>query len=288
MFVVRPIVVCFIAIGTVAVAPRAEAFCRTTTTMPVTDNTSLNGCWDGGVPLHWPLSRVPYGAVMAGSPRQKLTGTDVTRIADLAFGAWKNATCDGGTPSVEGFDDGPLASAPDASDCINSDSCDPFTHDVIVFDDDGWPYDDNTANPLALTTVSYGVKDGRIFEAKTEINSAEYAFTTATSSDAGNDAYDLQSVLTHEAGHFLGLAHATEATSIMFWQIEQGAILHLTPDDESGICTIYPPAGPSSCSCTPRRTESSSSYGQVALIALCALRMRRRSRSRCRAAPHHK
>ena len=163
-------------------------------------------CRDGGVPLHWPLSRVPYGAVMAGSPRQKLTGTDVTRIADLAFGAWKNAPCDGGTPSVEGFDDGPLASAPDASDCINSDSCDPFTHDVIVFDDDGWPYDDNTANPLALTTVSYGVKDGRIFEAKTEINSAEYAFTTATSSDAGNDAYDLQSVLTHEAGHFLGLA----------------------------------------------------------------------------------
>ncbi len=278
---VRLWVIGVLAMGVVSAADRAEAFCRTTTTTsnePPGYDPAVSGCWEGGVPLHWSTSPVPYGAAAAGSPLRKVTGADATRVADLAFGAWKNASCDKGTPSVEGVDDGPITSVPDAGDCTTSLSCDPETHDVIVFDDTVWPYDD-PVNTIALTTVSYGVDDGRIFEAKTEVNSKEQDLTTEEPPPAGSSAYDLQAVLTHEAGHFLGLAHATETTSIMYAYYQPGAI-HLMPDDANGICTVYPPS--SGCSLSPARAGSASREGEIALTMLFAGCAVRRGRTRWR------
>jgi hypothetical protein len=161
---------------------------------------------------------------------------------------------------------------------MNSESCDPVKHDVIVFDDESWPYDD-TENTIALTTVNYGVEDGRIFEAKTEVNSENQPLSTEEPPLSGT--YDLQAVFTHEAGHFLGLAHATETTSIMYAFYQAGAI-QLTSDDVSGICTIYPPSESShgACSFVPARTRSASSEVEAALVALCLCWGARRRRLR--------
>jgi hypothetical protein len=272
----RLLLFCVVVLGAEVVAVRAEAFCRTTTTTssePLGYNPAVSGCWEGGVPLHWSISQVPYGVAAAGSPLRKVTGAEATRVADLAFFAWENAGCDGGGPSIEGIDDGPLSSVPDASDCATSLSCDPEVHDVIKFDDAEWPYDD-PVNTIALTTVSYGVDDGRIFEAFTEVNSAEQNLTTLEPPAA--DAYDLRAILTHEAGHFLGLAHATETSSIMYAYYQPGAI-QLMPDDVNGICAVYPPAGSGgSCSLAMSRT----SYGPkgdfvvVGFASWCALKRR--------------
>jgi hypothetical protein len=277
---VRLFVVCGVAIGVVAIVGRAEAFCRTTTTTssePSGYDPAVSGCWEGGVPLHWPISQVPYGVAAAGSPARNVTGAEATRVADLAFSAWKHTTCaGGGAPSVEGFDDGPLASVPDASDCMTSLSCDPAVHDVMVFDDKEWPHDD-PVNTIALTTVSYGVDDGRIFEAFTEVNSYEHALSTAEPPPAG--AYDLQAVFTHEAGHFLGLAHATETTSIMYAYYQPGAI-HLTPDDVSGICAIYTPSrSTGGCSIARSPAVSGPSGADVAWIVFSTCGALRRSRA---------
>jgi hypothetical protein len=229
---------------------------------------------------------MPYGVAAAGSTRQGITGAEATIVADLAFSAWKDASCEGGTPNIQPYDDGPLTSVPEASDCLNSDSCDPETHDVIVFDDEEWPYPTNTANTIALTTVSYGVDDGRIFEAKTEVNSADEPLSTAEPTPS--DDYDLRAVLTHEAGHFFGLAHATETTSVMFAYYQAPGLIQLTPDDVSGICTVYPPPGPQTgfsptgffCSSAParRRSSSGAAIALIALFSCCAVRRRRRSR----------
>jgi hypothetical protein len=286
---VRLFVVCLVASGVAVTAGRAEAFCRTTTSpVPIDYNPVVSGCLKQGVPLYWPIDRVPYGVSAAGSSAQKISGADATRVADLAFSAWNEATCEGGAPSIKAYDDGPLESIPDASDCSNSLSCDPVVHDFIVFDDP-WPYqapgdlsDPTAANTIALTTVSYGLDDGRIFEAKTEVN-ATLALTTEEPPPAGSDAFDLRVILTHEAGHFFGLAHATETTSIMYAYYQSGAT-ELTPDDVSGICTIYPPSGPSSgaCSATPLRAHTGPSRALAAVVALCicgaARRRSRRSR----------
>src|SRR5205085_567888 len=48
----------------------------------------------------------------------------------------------------------------------------------------------------------------------------------------------------HEAGHFFGLAHATDAKSTMFASYKPGTTIlrTLTQDDVAGICSIYPTA----------------------------------------------
>jgi hypothetical protein len=275
----RPLAVCLFAVGALATPARAEAFCRTTTSHVASGyDPAMSGCWAQGTPLAWPMSQVPYGVVSAASRQVSLA--DATRIAHLAFDAWKSASCSGHSPSIEAFDDGPIAKVPDAGDCTVSGACDPAARDVIVFDDDAWPYNDTT-NALALTTVTYGVDDGRIFEAYTEVNSAEHELTAEEPPPAGSGAYDLQAILTHEAGHFLGLAHATETTSIMYAFYRPGAI-DLTADDVSGICAIYPPSKPSSggCSSTSGRTSTDASVLGTALVALCACFRRYISRRR--------
>jgi MYXO-CTERM domain-containing protein len=272
---VRPLVLCLMAIGAVVMPADAKAFCRTTTSqVPSGYDPAVSGCWPQGTPLAWPMSQVPYGVASAASRQVSLA--DATRIAHLAFGAWKNANCSGHAPNIEALDDGPIAAVPEAGDCTISGRCDPAAHDVIVFDDDKWPYNDS-ANSLALTTVTYGVDDGRIFEAHTEVNSAEHQLTTQEPPPANSSAYDLQAILTHEAGHFLGLAHATETTSIMYAFYQPGGIA-LTADDINGICTIHPPSKPSSggCSSTSAPTPSGSSAIGGALVVLFACRRRRR------------
>lgn len=63
-------------------------------------------------------------------------------------------------------------------------------------------------NAAAITTVYYldkpgSSRDGEILEADIVINATSFEF-----SDAGDTAaFDLESVLTHELGHFLGLSH---------------------------------------------------------------------------------
>ena len=74
---------------------------------------------------------------------------------------------------------------------------------IILFRDTSWPYD-GASHVLALTTVSFGVKSGQIVDVDIEVNSTVHL--GVNEDPEGN--YDLQSILTHEVGHFLGLAHS--------------------------------------------------------------------------------
>lgn len=252
----------------------AQAFCRTTTSPPPTGwNPAVSGCWTTGNPIAWTAGRVPYGISAAASKYATLA--EATRVADLAFAAWNSALCSGGPPNVQAYDVGPLDLALDSGDCTwSSATCDAVTHDVIVFDDDSWPHDD-PVNTLAITTVTYGSQDGEIFEAFTEVNSAQHALTTEEPPTGG--AFDLQAILTHEAGHFLGLAHATDTHSIMYAYYQPGAI-NLTPDDTGAICTIYdPPAsGGPSCQSAPAGPGLLATASGLAFLTFAAMRRRAR------------
>jgi hypothetical protein len=285
---VRSTLACAVAaVALTSGEPSAHAFCRTTTSKaPSGWNPAVSGCWTQGVALAWHAGRVPY-AVASGASKQ-VSLADATRVADLAFNTWNQAPCLGGTPGTQAYDDGPLP-VPDGSEgdalagwayCSESNSCDPTAHDVIVFDDDAWPYND-PVNTLALTTVTYGVDDGAIEEAYTEVNSFQQQLTTEEPPPEGSTAFDLQAILTHEAGHFLGLAHATDTSSIMYAYYKPGAV-DLTDDDLAAICTVYPPPAPKGGGgCVSAGADAGAGTAAAAaglsLAALGLLRRRRRS-----------
>jgi hypothetical protein len=98
-------------------------------------------------------------------------------------------------------------------------------------------------DPLGRT-VSF---PGQIMEADMEFtNQSGVAFSLSPT--VPSSSIDFQSVATHEAGHFFGMDHASNASSTMFWATGTGYTYqrNLSTDDIAGISTLYPPANFSS------------------------------------------
>ena len=106
-----------------------------------------------------------------------------------------------------------------------------------LFLDDAWPYE-GRGHQLALTTLTFNVDNGEIFDVDIEINSFQFTITVG---DDGVQA-DLQSVATHEAGHFFGLSHSNVQGATMRPQYSEGdtSLRSLESDDIAGICCALP------------------------------------------------
>jgi len=237
-------------------SPRdARAFCRTMTcplppdfspgdTCVPADFASFCGSLDPPVvplPVWWRNACVSYD-LQRNASRQIAYDTVSTIIA-AAFGKWTATSCAGSTGdggagaggrvSIDVRDLGPV-------DCdqvqYNSDQ---GNQHVIVFRDDTWPHDDPN-NTLALTTVTFNPDTGEIYDADMEINST---IPLTAGDPVPADGYDFESIVTHETGHFLGMAHSGDTHATMFAHYTQGSTVmrSLTADDVAGICTIYPP-----------------------------------------------
>jgi hypothetical protein len=242
---------------------------------PVPYNPVASGCWTQGTPLAWPAgAHIPYSLSQAASVQVSLA--DATTVVDLAFQAWNETSCPSGPVNVQAYDNGPVSADAAADDC-GLIQCDPTVHDplhVIVFDDQSWPHNDPN-NTLALTTVTYGVDTGTIFDADTEVNTAQHMITVQEPPPATGDVYDLRSIMTHEAGHFLGMAHATSDVPIMFAQYQPG-VFTLTQDDIDGVCSIYPPQEHKSGCALAAVPQGSGAAAVAGLVAVAVLVRRRR------------
>jgi hypothetical protein len=135
-------------------------------------------------------------------------------------------------------------------------------HNAVIFREGHAdnPFDDWThqASALAITTVTFNSRTGRILDADIEVNGVPHGraeFKFAVCAPGGTDCAgknDLQNTLTHEFGHVLGLDHPPNPEATMYGSAQQAETKKrdLAQDDIDGICRIYP-TGQAATPCTP-------------------------------------
>jgi len=229
------------AVAVFAFSSPARAFCRTITQdVPPSWDSHTHGCFKGdpSVPKGWPAKFLWWSTQCVGYSLQKDASRQVpldqaTEVAAQAFDVWAQAACATGHPSVHAVDSGPV----ECSEVrYNKDTDHEANQHVIVFRDAAWPHDDPN-NTLGLTTMTFDTETGEIYDADMEINTAQHPISVG-----GSTGYDLATIMTHEAGHFYGIAHSELTTAIMYAQYQANATA-LTADDVEAICTIYTPEG---------------------------------------------
>jgi hypothetical protein len=230
------------------ITTEAGAFCRART-CDISDprqncEADENECVTTGPTLFWASSCVSFSVQKNGSPARDIDAATATKVARRAFTTWARADCEGEPPSIGFADHGLVACA--ASE-YNEDG---YNANAIIFRDDQWPYP-GAADVYGFTRLRFNPNTGELYDADIEINSADFDVSI------DGDGVDLESILIHEIGHFLGLAHTSpeleDATMSTTWNGVGTELRSLSADDEAGICTGYPPTRSAvSKSCEPR------------------------------------
>ncbi len=164
---------------------------------------------------------------------EKITdGSDITAITN-AFQTWTNIP----TAGISFKNDGPVATKyANASDGIN----------LVSFVDDQYDWTPGVlAYSARMVDMEANGGKGKITDADIIVN-PEFANVlkgTVTENDAGTEGYyDIQSILTHEIGHNLGLLHSCIVNSTMFYWLDKGKTdeRKLKPDDVAWASYMYP------------------------------------------------
>jgi hypothetical protein len=166
----------------------------------------------------------------------------------------------------------------------------------------------DSQDALAFTYTTASKRSGKIYDADIIINATKPVFfTTVDGPGCGSSppsyncvVYDLQNVLTHEIGHFIGLDHVEDPTSTMYPSAIPGELdkRSIDPDSAAGLCDTYPRGlPPTPCvgtldqhiigtnvgTATPGCTSSASGGGLGSVWAcLAAMFLRARLRARRR------
>ena len=254
-----------IALAVLAVSADASAFCRSTTcrsTGAKECKTDANTCPLDGAKLFWPTSCVSFSLNQLGT--QELDPQETFAVIRKTFQAWTEVPCPGGGRASMTFEErGPVS-------CKKSEyNKDGHNLNVILFQDDDWTYR-GIDGTLAKTSVTYNDETGEIYDADIEVNAAN---NTVTLPGAKKVEFDLQAILTHEVGHFIGIAHSSGGSAVMAPTYASGSIAQrtLTPDDVAAVCAIYPPKSGVACVSEPRGGFSESCGAVATKKGLCSV-----------------
>jgi hypothetical protein len=233
-------------LATLLFASRAEAFCVGRTCNPAHEEceTDDDECVVTGEPLHWGSGCATFDVHVGGSAKDDLDAELVESVVERAFGPWLEADCGNGHPSLRIGTFGPVTCDESRFNEAGRNA------NIVMFRDDEWPHP-GSADTYGTTMLRYDTRTGELWDADIELNSAEFALGI----DGKGDTVDLQSILTHEIGHFLGLAHPGSAhrgaTMSAGWDGQGTGLRTLAADDVLGICTLYPPDRAAAASCEP-------------------------------------
>ncbi len=177
----------------------------------------------GGIPAKWHPSDLPLTYVIQSDGSDDLSFEAVVSAIREAFTEWSS------------IDDTTFSFIEDTTSDPSSRELDDSTH-IVLFDEDGssgWL----SPNIIAVTPL-LAQTSGRIIDADIIVNGRDHTFTTVS----GQPGYDLQSIITHEAGHVLGLDHcATIAGTLFPFSTEQTThVRSLTSDEKVGVRQLYP------------------------------------------------
>ncbi len=228
------------ALAAWALGGPAGAWCRTTT-VPAQPDPLV--CPQEGAPLAWPFACVGLRL----DPTTPLPGVRLEvlrRVTVDAMAAWASRPCagDGGRTGSAG---------PSMRLLLLGDRADP----VGYFD--GGPnantialrtrWSDDPFHPpdaAAVTVVTFAPDTAEILDADTELNLEGFRFVV----DDDRQGSDLQTILGHEFGHTLGLAHSPDRSAVMWYSAGRGEQRRaLSSDDAAGVCAIYPPGRSTVC-----------------------------------------
>jgi MYXO-CTERM domain-containing protein len=244
-----------LAIGLMLVAAltadHASAFCRMTT-----DGGTQVGdvpCVEDGEFLEWPVACLSYAIDERGS--SWMSFSDVQTAIDTSFATWENQICrDGELVDL-------VFTRWDSSTCQRAEFRNPGGNvNTIAFLD---PWENQcgiefSRNAFAVTIVWHNTTTGEIFDADMMINEAlgPYARCPDSGCEPGTPGnpgpVDLQSIVTHEAGHFIGIGHSNVDGATMLPSSARTEVSKrtLAQDDIDAVCEIYPP-GNLDASCNP-------------------------------------
>lgn len=209
-------------------------------------------CVEEGEFLEWPVPCLAYAIDGRGSRWMELD--DVVAAVDSAFSTWESQTCDGEHVNLVFH---PLPSSRCRwNEFRNSGG----NVNTIAFLDTwesqcGAEFDPNA---LAVTVIWPDPATGRILDADILINEnlGPYAICPESGCETGTPGnpgpVDLQSIVTHEAGHFLGIGHSAHEDATMYRETSREDVGRrtLAADDIAAVCAIYPP-GNLDRSCEP-------------------------------------
>lgn len=233
---VRSVCVLGAVLGSLLNASDAAAYCQTTTSEQQVSSCSPT-CVTDGYPLAWPDSDITYVFNEKGFPG--LTDGQMRDIFADAFGAWESVDCDGKPVGLN------LTAAKGTTTLtVGPENDEPNASVIAHLGPSEWAGLDLDSRAFALTAIWFDANSGRILGADMHFNGGMDPFGVCP--DAGCTSSmamtDLPNVATHEAGHFLGLAHSQDQQSTM-WCDAQGNETNkrsLADDDARGLCTVYP------------------------------------------------
>lgn len=270
----KPLVPC-LAVAVCCLAAEAHGYCRTTTCSALPEGCEIDahGCPANGRPVAWPEPAIELLIDPRGSPRRGISAETTRALTETAVRQWLGSDCGGIGPTI---DVAPLTvAAPDVdapSELVGYDGI-----NLITFQDDLWPHIASN-HAVGLTTVTYTVDTGRIVDTDIEINSFAFRFTV----DDKNIDFDLLGLLTHEVGHVFGLNDLPTPGPTMYGRYVGGGLAarSLEPDDQAGMCAVYPPDRfQSQGGCQVSAPLGARAPGAAALLALLLLPLRRRKRT---------
>jgi len=165
-----------------------------------------------GTPVHWPSSSTVLDLYVNSQNGQAFDENAIQTIAASSLAEWNNV----GNVSLR-------------KNVTFNKGQEEFNE--IYFSTDSTIF--NGTGVIGLTQVGFQETTGEIVEADILLND-NFSFSSTSS-----DPSYLGNVITHEAGHFLGLGHGQVVGSTMFYSLTRGQY-QISNDDKAGIYSLYP------------------------------------------------